>query len=82
MKFTDQSVNVIALGSLEAQAGRSMDGLIGRDVFTRYVVEIDYLGKVVSLYDLMPSRRSDDDHIFVRNRSTCQSANRIILKLH
>lgn len=50
-KFADQTANVIALGSLEAQAGRPLDGLVGRDLFTRYVVEIDYLGNKISLYD-------------------------------
>ena len=51
LKFTDRSANVIALSSLEALAGRSLDGLVGLDLFTRYVVEIDYLGRVVRLYD-------------------------------
>jgi len=51
LKFTDQSANVIALSSLEALAGRSLDGLVGLDLFTRYVVEIDYRGRVVRLYD-------------------------------
>src|SRR2546422_5241444 len=51
LKFANQTAGVIALGSFEAQAGRPLDGLVGRDLFTRYVVEIDYLGNKISLYD-------------------------------
>lgn len=51
LKFTDQIGAVIALGSLEAIAGRRLDGLVGRDLFNRYVVEIDYVGHQISLYD-------------------------------
>lgn len=51
LKFVDQTAAVIAFDSLEAQAGRPLDGLVGIDLFTRYVVEIDYRGNKVSLYD-------------------------------
>lgn len=51
LKFTDQTAAVIALGSLEAIAGRRLDGLVGRDLFNRYVVEIDYVGHQINLYD-------------------------------
>jgi hypothetical protein len=51
LTFADQRTAVIALGSLEAIGGRPLDGLVGRDLFTRYVVEIDYLGNKISLYD-------------------------------
>jgi hypothetical protein len=51
LKFADQTAVVIALGEIEAQAGRPLDGLVGIDLFTRYVVEIDYFGKKISLYD-------------------------------
>src|ERR1043165_1083894 len=51
LKFTDQSAAVLALGSLEALAGRPLDGLVGRDLFTRYVVEIDYSGNKITLSD-------------------------------
>jgi hypothetical protein len=50
LELSGQTAAVFALGSLEAIAGRPLDGLIGRDLFTRYVVEIDYLGKKISLY--------------------------------
>ena len=51
LKFADQRAAVFALASLAAQAGRPLDGLVGLDLFTRYVVEIDYLGNKISLYD-------------------------------
>ena len=51
LKFADQTLNVIALDSIEAQTGRPLDGLVGIDLFTRYVVEIDYFGKKISLFD-------------------------------
>jgi hypothetical protein len=51
LKFADRTANVLALTSLEAQAGRPLDGLVGLDLFTRYVVEIDYAGNKIKLYD-------------------------------
>jgi hypothetical protein len=42
---------VIALDSIEAQVGRPLDGLVGLDLFTRYVVEIDYLDNKIRLCD-------------------------------
>src|SRR6267143_1026020 len=47
LEFADQTAGVIALGSLEAQAGRPLDGLVGLDLFTRYIVEIDYVGNEI-----------------------------------
>lgn len=51
LRLADQTAAVIALGSLEAIGGRPLDGLVGSELFTRYVVEIDYLGNKISLYD-------------------------------
>ena len=51
LNFADQTAAVISLGSLEAISGRALDGLVGCDVFNRYVVELDYLGKKITLYD-------------------------------
>ena len=51
LEFTNQTAAVFDLGSLEAIAGRSLEGLVGRDLFSRYVVEIDYLGNKISLFD-------------------------------
>src|SRR4030095_10140438 len=51
LKFANQTAIVMALDSIEAQVGRTLDGLVGMDLFTRYVVEIDYFGNKISLYD-------------------------------
>jgi hypothetical protein len=51
LKFTDQTAHVMDFGEIEAQAGRPLDGLVGIDLFTRYVVEIDYFGNKITLYD-------------------------------
>jgi len=51
LKYIDQSAAVIALDSIEAQVGRPLDGIVGLDLFTRYVVEIDYLDNKIRLYD-------------------------------
>jgi hypothetical protein len=51
LKYIDQSAAVIALDSIEAQVGRPLEGIVGLDLFTRYVVEIDYLDNKIRLYD-------------------------------
>src|SRR3982751_4795603 len=58
LEFQNQHAAVNALDSLEALAGRSLDGLVGSDLFTRYVVEIDYLNQEVTLYDPQTYRYS------------------------
>jgi predicted aspartyl protease len=49
--FTNQSAAVMSLGLVEEQFGRSVDGLVGLDLFLKYVVEIDYAAKQLTLYD-------------------------------
>ena len=51
VEFVNQTAAVIALRSLEAIAGRRLDGVIGRDLFIHYVVAIDYRSQKISLYD-------------------------------
>src|SRR6185295_4994239 len=51
LEYIGQSAAVIALDSIEAQVGRPLDGLVGLDLFTRYVVEIDYLDSKIMLFD-------------------------------
>src|SRR4051812_14483915 len=41
----------IRLNGLEAGMGRRVDGILGYDVFEKYVVEIDYVSKIVRLYE-------------------------------
>jgi Aspartyl protease/PDZ domain len=49
--FSDQTAAVINLGVVEEQFGRSVDGLVGLDLFLNYVVEIDYARQKLKLYD-------------------------------
>ena len=51
LEYIGQSAVVIALDSIEAQVGRPLDGLVGLDLFKRYVVEIDYLDRKIRLCD-------------------------------
>lgn len=51
LDFADQTAAVIALASLESLAGRALDGLVGCDLFSRYVVELDYLAGKIVLHD-------------------------------
>lgn len=49
--FTNQRAAVINLREVEEQFGRSIDGLIGIDLFLKHVVEIDYAARLLKLYD-------------------------------
>jgi predicted aspartyl protease len=76
LTFENQQAAVIALRSLETLAGRPLDGIVGSDLFTRYVVEIDYANQRVALYDPRTYRYSgggesipliaSNNHFFVR----------------
>jgi predicted aspartyl protease len=50
-QLLDQTMGTLPLGSLAAQAGRRLDGILGYPLFARCVVEIDYARKCVSLFD-------------------------------
>lgn len=45
------TVGVVQLNSLEDVAGRSMDVVLGSDLFKKFVVEIDYETKHLNLYE-------------------------------
>ena len=45
------AVSAIALTSMENAMGHRMDGILGYEFFRRYVVELDYEGLLVSLYE-------------------------------
>lgn len=51
VEIKNLSVMAIALDSIEATAGRSMDVIIGAELFHRYVVEVDYETRFITLYD-------------------------------
>jgi aspartyl protease/PDZ domain-containing protein len=61
--FANQTVAVIALSSLESLAGRPLDGLVGFDLFTRYVVELDYFAGRIVLHDPRTYRYSGPGEI-------------------
>ena len=47
-------LRTLPLGAVEEVIGRRLGGILGHDVFTRYVIEIDYAARQVRLYE--PSR--------------------------
>ncbi|MFL6237657.1 MAG: aspartyl protease family protein [Thermoanaerobaculia bacterium] len=49
--FPSQTVSIISLSPLAPFAGRSLDGVIGFGLFSRYVVEINYAARKVDLYE-------------------------------
>jgi len=51
VEIKNLSVMAIALDSIEATAGRRMDVIIGAELFQRYVVEVDYASRLITLYD-------------------------------
>lgn len=49
--FTNQRAAVLDLRTIEEQLGRPLDGLVGVELFIKYVVEIDYTARLLKLYD-------------------------------
>ena len=47
----DLDLSAIALGAIENSLGRPMDGILGAEFFKRYVVELDYEKKEMTLYE-------------------------------
>ena len=45
------TVVAMPLESLEPLLGREVDGILGADLFNRFVVEIDYANQIVNLFD-------------------------------
>lgn len=50
-RLRDLTLTAIDLSGLEAGIGRRIDGILGHDVFARYVVEIDYVARSVKLHE-------------------------------
>jgi hypothetical protein len=50
-KFTQPVAMALPLGSLSPRMGRDFDGIIGADFIKEFVVEIDYLAKVLRLHN-------------------------------
>lgn len=51
VEIKNLNVMAIALESIEATSGRSMDVIIGAELFHRYVVEVDYETRFITLYE-------------------------------
>ena len=49
--FNNQRALVVSFKEIEEQFGRPVDGLVGIGLFLNNVVEIDYIGKKLRLYD-------------------------------
>ena len=47
----DLDLSAMALGSIENSLGRAMDGILGAEFFKRYVVEVDYEKREITLYE-------------------------------
>ncbi|MBA2341442.1 MAG: aspartyl protease family protein [Pyrinomonadaceae bacterium] len=87
VEFPSRTVAVISLNFLEPFAGRTLDGLFGYGLFSRYVVEIDYAAHVVNLYESQDYQYSgsgvflpltvEGEHFFVPARITMPGRDRI-----
>jgi hypothetical protein len=51
VELSDQTIFAAATESLEPSVGRAVDGILGFDIFHRYVVEIDYDARRLRLFD-------------------------------
>jgi hypothetical protein len=49
--LTDQTVTAIPLDALEGPLGHAIDGVLGYDFLSRFVVELDYAKNTLTLYD-------------------------------
>ena len=49
--FQARVVVVLPLSNLNRYIGRVVDGVLGHDFFSRFVVEIDYAARVINVYD-------------------------------
>jgi hypothetical protein len=49
--FQARVVVVLPLSNLNRYIGRVVDGVLGHDFFSRYVVEIDYAARVINVYE-------------------------------
>lgn len=51
VKLADLTIGSLSLAPVENSVGRRMDGILGAEFFRRFVVEIDFLKKELSLYE-------------------------------
>jgi hypothetical protein len=60
VKVTGQTVAAVPLARIEELMGRPIDGILGYDFISRFVVEIDYENLKLNLYDKASYRHSGD----------------------
>lgn len=58
IEFPHRTAYSVPVGGLENAIGRPINGIIGADLFTSYVVEIDYASRKLSLFDRRSFRYS------------------------
>jgi len=51
MEFPNLTMAAIRLSGLEAGLGQKVDGILGYEIFNRFVIEIDYASKFVTFYE-------------------------------
>ena len=51
LDFQARQTGIIPLSDLNRYIGRTVDGVLGHDFFSRFVVEIDYAARLINLYD-------------------------------
>lgn len=51
IKLSNLTLAAIRLNGLEAGTGIEIDGILGYEIFNRYVVEIDYVSRLVKFYE-------------------------------
>lgn len=51
VEFPKMTLAAIRLSGLEAGLGRKVDGILGYEIFNRFVVEIDYASRVATFYE-------------------------------
>ncbi|MEJ7862918.1 MAG: aspartyl protease family protein [Pyrinomonadaceae bacterium] len=64
VELTNIMLSVIRLNGLEAGFGRKIDGILGYEIFDRFVVEIDYVSKLVSFHEPQTFKYSGRGKIF------------------
>jgi len=60
VELFDQTIAALSLDSLEPYEGRAIDGILGYDFISRFVVEIDYAKKIINLYDAHSFKYDDN----------------------
>jgi len=51
LDFQARQTGIISLSDLNRYTGRTVDGVLGHNFFSRFVVEIDYATRLINLYD-------------------------------